>query len=276
MTKGKRMPSFLNEGGALNMLKENEIKENLDNLLKEYNSLGDQYENGKNRNSLDLYDDKGREIFEFINSQARAYYNNVSDEKDSDYQYVIETCFEILPLILRHFKYINQEIKASVKLGDTIYSDIQRMAQKMSGKSIYLRGIKSEFIKNELPIYGFKHGTYMSKKKNITMIILGFITAILFIVALIGNKNLMFLYGLSFNSLLIFIIIFMDLSKKKFLLLTPIFIVSLPVTIYILPFEAGITIASEYITFKALGAVAVFIYLLKFNPFVKIYKSLSA
>lgn len=258
------------------MLKENEIKENLDNLLKEYNSLGDQYENGKNRNSLDLYDDKGREIFEFINSQARAYYNNVSDEKDSDYQYVIETCFEILPLILRHFKYINQEIKVSVKLGDTVYSDIQRMAQKMSGKSIYLRDVKSEFIKNELPIYGFKHGTYMSKKKTITMTILGVITAILFIVALIGNKNLMFLYGLSFNSLLIFIIVFMDLSKKKFLLLTPIFIVSLPVTIYILPFEAGITIASEYITFKALGAVAVFIYLLTFNPFVKIYNSLSA
>ncbi len=258
------------------MLKENEIKENLDNLLKEYNSLGDQYENGKNRNSLDLYDDKGREIFEFINSQARAYYNNVSDEKDSDYQYVIETCFEILPLILRHFKYINQEIKASVKLGDTVYSDIQRMAQKMSGKSIYLRDIKSEFLKNELPIYGFKHGTYMSKKKNITMIILGVITVILFIVALIGNKNLMFLYGLSFNSLLIFIIVFMDLSKKKFLLLTPIFIVSLPMTIYILPFEAGITIASEYITFKALGAVAVFIFLLTFNPFVKIYNSLSA
>lgn len=276
MIKSKRMPSFLNEGGALNMLKENEIKENLDNLLKEYNSLGDQYENGKNRNSLDLYDDKGREIFEFINSQARAYYNNVSDEKNSYYQYVIETCFEILPLILRHFKYINQEIKASVKLGDTVYSDIQRMAQKMSGKSIYLRDIKSEFLKNELPIYGFKHGTYMSKKKNITMIILGVITAILFIVALIGNKNLMFLYGLSFNSLLIFIIVFMDLSKKKFLLLTPIFIVSLPVTIYILPFEAGITIASEYITFKALGAVAVFIYLLTFNPFVKIYNSLSA
>ncbi|WP_270561721.1 hypothetical protein [Citrobacter portucalensis] len=276
MTKSKRVPSFLNEGGALNMLKENEIKENLDNLLKEYNSLGDQYENGKNRNSLDLYDDKGREIFEFINSQARAYYNNVSDEKDSDYQYVIETCFEILPLILRHFKYINQEIKASVKLGDTVYSDIQRMAQKMSGKSIYLRDIKSEFLKNELPIYGFKHGTYMSKKKNITMIILGVITVILFIVALIGNKNLMFLYGLSFNSLLIFIIVFMDLSKKKFLLLTPIFIVSLPMTIYILPFEAGITIASEYITFKALGAVAVFIFLLTFNPFVKIYNSLSA
>ena len=276
MAKNKRMPSFLNEGGALIMLKENEIKENLDNLLKEYNFLGDQYENGKNRSSLDLYDDKGRAIFEFINSQARAYYNNASDEKDKDYQYVIETCFEILPLILRHFKYINQEIKASVKLGDTVYSDIQRMAQKMSGKSRDLRDIKSAFQKNELPAYGFKHGTYMSKKKNITMIILGVITAILFIVALIGNKNLMFLYGLSFNSLLIFIIVFMDLSKKKFLLLTPIFIVSLPVTIYILPFEAGITIVSEYITFKALGAVAVFIYLLKFNPFVKIYDSLSA
>lgn len=258
------------------MLKENEIKEKLDTLLKEYQVLENQYENSKNRKNLDLYDDKGREVFEFINSQARAYYNNVSDEKDTDYQYVIETCFEILPFVLSHFKTITQEMNASVSLGDTVYSDIQRMAHKISGKSRDLKRLKSEFRNNKLPTYGFKHGTYMSKKKNITAMILGVITAILFIVAFIGNENLMFLYGLSFNSLFVFIIIFMDLSKKKFLLLTPIFIVSLPTTIYILPFDAGITIASEHITFKAIGAVAVLIYLLKFNPFIKIYDSLNS
>lgn len=257
------------------MLKENEIKERLDALLIEYDSLDNKYEENKNGDNLALYDDKGREIFEFINSQARAYYNKASDEADADYQYVIETCFEILPLILHHFKYINKEMNASVRLGDTVYSDIQRMALKISGKSMALRRLRREFRKNDLPIYGFEHGTYMSKKKNITIWVLGFITTILFIIAFFGNENLMFLYGLSFNSLLVFIIIFMDLSKKKFLLLTPIFIISLPATIYILPFEAGVTIVSEHITFKAMGAFAVVIYLLSANPFVKIYNSLN-
>lgn len=257
------------------MLNEHELKVRIDNLMAEYDAIESIYDENKTKENLNLYDNKGREIFELLNSQARAYGNNAVDEKDTDYQYVIESCFDILPFILRHFQNISIEEKTPTQLGETTYSDIQRTAKKMSWKKCKIRKIKNEFKKNNIPTYGFEHGTYMSKKKTITAVILGVITTIIFIIALIGNENLIFIYGLLFNSLLIFIILLLDLSKKKFLLLTPIFIVSLPTTIYILPFEAGITIASEYITFKAIGAVAVLIYLLKFNPFKKIYDSLN-
>ncbi|HEK2073673.1 MAG: hypothetical protein ACLTQE_14475 [Proteus mirabilis] len=257
------------------MLNEHELKARIDNLMAEYDAIESIYYENKTKENLNLYDNKGREIFELLNSQARAYANNAKDEKDTNYQYVIESCFDILPFILRHFQNISIEEKTPTQLGETTYSDIQRTAKKMSWKKCKIRKIKNEFKKNNIPTYGFEHGTYMSKKRVITSLIILAITIALFIVAIIGNDNLLFLYGLSFQSLFIFIVIFMDLPREKMSILTPVFLIPLPMTIYLLPFDASITIASGNIKFTAAGAIAVYLFLLKFNPFLKIYDSLD-
>ncbi|CNI62977.1 hypothetical protein E2566_20905 [Pectobacterium punjabense] len=252
-----------------------EIEEKQDFLNSVYQNAYYGYQSDKSVQKLDYLDEKARELLRYVDTIASDY-NTDDGENLVDYQYVVETCFDTLHFIKRHFTYMKNEIGKNTTISNTAYSDLMRLACKINdkGKKNEIKNFINEFNGLGIPTYGLRRMTIKNQRKLTFSILTVIATFIIFIMALSGNDNLIFMYGLVFNALYI-ILIMMFSSREKILLLSLVFYVTLPVTIYSLPFDSTMSFDFGVINGSFIGAIGVFILLIYKNPMIQIFDFLN-
>jgi uncharacterized membrane protein len=252
-----------------------QIKNKQEELNLEYRNSYVNYQSNKSESNLDDLDDKAREILTYVDTIASKY-NTDQGEEHIDYQYVVETCFDSLEFMKFHFTYLRNEKNENTIISKTAYSDLMRLARKINSreKKKQIKKYIDDFRYLEIPIYGLKFMTIQTQKKLTFSALAVIACAIIFMMAVNKSDNLFFMYGLVFNTLYI-ILIMMFSSREKILLLSLVFYVTLPMTIFSLPFDSSINFDFGVVKANVVGAVGVFLLLLYKSPIMQIYDFLN-